>query len=73
VGGDRLQLEVNLLAFQGDLYGRHLEVRFHQRIRPERRFDSLDALRAQIERDAAAAREWLANRPTRDGMTVASR
>jgi riboflavin kinase/FMN adenylyltransferase len=73
VGGDRLQLEVNLLAFQGDLYGRYLEVRFHQRIRPERRFDSLDALRAQIERDAAAARAWLANRSTSDGMTVASR
>lgn len=52
-------LEVHLLDFQGDLYGRELEVTFRRLLRPERRFASADELRAQIERDVAAVRELL--------------
>jgi riboflavin kinase/FMN adenylyltransferase len=53
--GERL-LEVHLIGFQGDLYGRDLAVDFVDRIRDIRRFDSVDALREQIARDAEAAR-----------------
>ncbi|MAK63762.1 MAG: bifunctional riboflavin kinase/FMN adenylyltransferase [Maricaulis sp.] len=52
-------LEVHLFDFDGDLYGRELEVEFRGFIRPERKFDGLDALKDQIARDAAAARRLL--------------
>jgi riboflavin kinase/FMN adenylyltransferase len=63
VGGVVPQLEVHLLTFEGDLYGQHLDVRFHHRIRPERRFESLDALRDQIQRDVTTAQNWLNAHP----------
>jgi riboflavin kinase/FMN adenylyltransferase len=53
-------LEVHLFDFSGDLYGRDLEVDFLDFLRPEKKFDSLEALREGIERDAHAAREFLA-------------
>jgi riboflavin kinase/FMN adenylyltransferase len=53
-------LEVHLLDFSGDVYGRHVRVEFLQRVREERRFPSLDALKAQIARDEAAARAFFA-------------
>ncbi|MCU0862924.1 MAG: riboflavin biosynthesis protein RibF [Planctomycetes bacterium] len=56
---DAMQLEVHLLDFQGDLYDRELEVMFRQLLRPEQKFASVEALRAQIARDAQAAREAL--------------
>lgn len=49
-------LEVHVLDFDGDLYGRELEVTFRQFLRPERRFATVDELRQQISRDVAAAR-----------------
>ncbi len=48
-------LEVHLLDFAGDLYGRELEVEFLRFLRPEQKFASLDDLRVQIARDIAAA------------------
>lgn len=62
VQGVREQLEVHLLDFQGDLYGRHVRVDFLRYLRPERRFESLDALRQQIQRDESDARAWFAAR-----------
>jgi riboflavin kinase/FMN adenylyltransferase len=56
-GDNRLLLEVHLFDFDGDLYGRHVEVDFVEYIREERRFESFEALREQIERDARRARE----------------
>ncbi|MGH7805239.1 MAG: bifunctional riboflavin kinase/FAD synthetase [Candidatus Binatia bacterium] len=53
-------LEVHLLDFDGDLYGRRLRVEFVERIRGEQRFASIEALTEQIRRDAARAREILA-------------
>ncbi|MCC7106356.1 MAG: bifunctional riboflavin kinase/FAD synthetase [Chloroflexi bacterium] len=53
----RRLLEAHLLDFGGDLYGRRLPVRFLDRLRDVRRFDSIDELVAQIRRDADAARE----------------
>ena len=59
VDGETMLLEVHLFDFDGDVYGRSLRVEFVQRIRDERRFASLDELKAQILRDATAARERL--------------
>lgn len=56
-GGQRI--EVHLFDFDDHLYGRHLCVELVHRLRDEQRFPSLDALRAQIARDAAAARRIL--------------
>lgn len=59
VDGLRLLLEVHLFDFAQDLYGHRLRVRFVERLRPERRFDGLDALKAQIAEDARQARRIL--------------
>jgi len=53
-------LEAHLFDFDGDLYGRRIEVALHHYIRSEARFDSLDALVAQMHRDSAEARQLLA-------------
>ena len=53
--GERL-LEVHLLDTTADLYDKPLDVDFVERLRDTRRFDGIDALRAQIARDADAAR-----------------
>ncbi|MCP5125338.1 MAG: bifunctional riboflavin kinase/FAD synthetase [Gammaproteobacteria bacterium] len=62
VQGVREQLEVHLLDFQGDLYGKHVKVDFLHYLRPEQRFASLDALRQQIQQDEQEARNWFAAR-----------
>ena len=59
VGGGR-SAEVHLFDFTGDLYGARLRVAFVARLREERRFAGLDALRAQIATDAGHARLVLA-------------
>jgi len=53
-------LEVFLFDFNGDLYGRAIDVAFIGWIRAEQRFDSIDALKVQMAADAALAREALA-------------
>jgi len=58
-------LEVHLFDFDGDLYGKHLRVQMVDFIRPERKFEGLDALKAEIARDAAEARRRLAAEPLR--------
>ena len=55
-----MTLEVHLLDFDGDLYGRVLRVEFVQRLREEKRFPSIDELAAQIRADMAEARKVLA-------------
>lgn len=55
VGGHHRTVETWLDGFEGELYGRQLTVDFHRRLREERKFDSLEALRQQVERDKAAA------------------
>jgi riboflavin kinase / FMN adenylyltransferase len=52
-------LEAHLLDFEGDLYGEHVRVRFVARLRGEAKFDSTDALVAQIGEDCDDAREVL--------------
>ncbi|MXP27173.1 bifunctional riboflavin kinase/FAD synthetase [Altererythrobacter indicus] len=49
-------LEPHYFDFKGDLYGREVEVRLHHFLRPEIKFDSLDALMAQMARDCEKSR-----------------
>lgn len=58
LGGTRPLLEVHLFDFDRDIYGAHISVRFVHKLRNERRFPNLDALKAQIAADAAAARAF---------------
>ncbi len=53
-------LEPYFFDFSGDLYGQEVEVAFHHFLRPEARFESLDALTAQMEKDCAEAKALLA-------------
>ncbi|ELV8640577.1 bifunctional riboflavin kinase/FAD synthetase [Vibrio vulnificus] len=59
VNGVRQQLEVHLFDFQANLYGKQLEVVLLHKLRDEKKFESFDALKQQIELDAEAARVWL--------------
>jgi riboflavin kinase/FMN adenylyltransferase len=52
------RLEVHLLDWSGECYGAHLRIHFLHKLRDERRFPSLDALKAQIGLDTQAARGW---------------
>lgn len=60
IGGTKTQLESHLFDFSGDLYGRKLVVELLSFIRPERKFENLDALKAQIAQDSARARGIIA-------------
>jgi riboflavin kinase/FMN adenylyltransferase len=62
VDGKNRVLEVHLFDFSGDLYDAVLRVHFVERLRAEQRFSGLSELKAQIERDVAAARRALAGR-----------
>ncbi|MCZ4305579.1 bifunctional riboflavin kinase/FAD synthetase [Zoogloeaceae bacterium G21618-S1] len=57
----RPTLEVHLFDFDRDCYGAHLRVHFLHKLRDEQKFDSFDALTAQIALDADAARAWLSH------------
>jgi len=54
--GRDLVAEAHVIDFEGDLYGRTVELSFEKKLRDERRFESVDALREQIARDVEAAR-----------------
>jgi len=51
-------LEVHLFDFSGDIYGRHLNVRFLHKLRSETRFPNLEALKEQIALDIVSARNY---------------
>lgn len=56
-----LTIEAHLLDFDKDLYSAPLQLRFLDRLRGERRFDSLDSLRSQISADVARARAFFSS------------
>lgn len=57
-GLQKLLLEVHVLDFNGDLYGKHVHIQFLRKIRNEMKFASLDALKAQIAADVEVARDF---------------
>lgn len=63
--GTLANLEVHLFDFDGDLYGERLDVEFVIKLRDEKKFESLDALKAAIAVDQQAAREWHALHPAK--------
>ncbi len=56
-------LELHLFDFEGDLYGKDVEVIFHRFLREEKRFPSLEALKAQIACDVSQAKAFLSASP----------
>jgi riboflavin kinase/FMN adenylyltransferase len=58
-GGDKLQIEVHLFNFDGNLYGQELRVALRHRLRSEVEFGDVEALKNQVRRDAAEARKLL--------------
>lgn len=59
VNGSAPRLEVHLFDFDRDIYGHKVSVHFVEMLRPEKKFDGLDALKAQIARDSEQARTIL--------------
>ena len=59
--GTDITVEAWLLDFDGDLYGQTVRVEFYHHIRDEIRFDSLDALKAEITRNAETTRQYFAS------------
>ena len=64
--GARL-LEVHIFDYEGDLYGKRLRVEFVKRLRPERRFEAVEALIAQVRQDIEEARCILQAAVAREG------
>ena len=62
-GGEDVNLEAHLMDFDDDLYGQLIVVNLIEHIRAEKKFDGLDALRAQIAADTEEARTILAAEP----------
>ena len=65
-GEHALKVEVHLIDFAGSLYGQPLEVDFLSRLRSIQPFDSVAALKSQLARDVAAARQIAAAEPAED-------
>ena len=57
VQGHHVTIEPWLLDFEGDLYGQTITLEFHQFLRPEKKFDSLSALQAEIQKNALQVRK----------------
>jgi len=59
VEGRHIRVESWILDYSGDLYGREITVEFHYFLRPEQKFPSLEALQAEIQRNARETRDYL--------------
>ena len=60
VDGHGITVEPWILDFSGDLYGKEIRLEFHKFLRPERKFDSLEALREEIRKNAQQTRAYFA-------------
>jgi riboflavin kinase/FMN adenylyltransferase len=58
VDGTRTLLEVHLLDFHQEIYGRYVEVEFCEKLREEERFPSIELLKEQIAKDVAVSRDY---------------
>ena len=61
VDGHQVRAESWLLDFDGDLYGKGIELRFYKFLRPERKFPSLEELRAEIQKNGEETRKYFEN------------
>ena len=61
VGGEKPVLEVHLFEFNENIYSQRLRVKFVEKIRDEKKFDNLDMLKSQIQRDISIAKNILLN------------
>ena len=61
VGGHHVTVEPWLLDFDGDLYGKHILLSFYSFLRPEKKFDSLEQLKAEIQKNADQVRKFFEN------------
>ena len=52
-------IEAHIMGYDGDLYGKRVRVEYLRFLRPERRFDTLQALTAQLRRDRRAVLDWI--------------
>ncbi len=59
VNGNEVWAETHIFDFEGDLYGKWISVFFRSFLRPERKFESLDALTEQVQKDILQAKAWL--------------
>ena len=57
-GGQRVSVESFILDYHGNLYNRQVRLEFYKFLRPERKFDSVDALKARILYDADTTRAY---------------
>ena len=62
-GSSRVILETHLFSFNKEIYGRYVEVHFKEKIRSEMRFNSLEALKEQIQQDVTDAKKKLVQHP----------
>ena len=65
VEGKHIRVESWILDYSGDLYDREITVEFHFFLRPEQKFPSLEALQAEIRRNAEETREYLRSMSSR--------
>lgn len=63
VSGSGITVEPWILNYSGNLYGRQIRLEFHYFLRPEQKFDSLEALKAAIHHDAEAAKTIISSLP----------
>jgi riboflavin kinase/FMN adenylyltransferase len=70
--GDALEpsVETHVIDWSGDLYGDVLRVRFLHRLRDEKKFGSIDELKAQIERDVARAERYFEHAGVKRSLTI---
>lgn len=59
--GDRRTIEAHIIGFDGDLYGHPISLTFFKRLRDEMKFNSIEALRNQIEKDRESAKLFLSD------------
>jgi riboflavin kinase/FMN adenylyltransferase len=58
VDGQNPVLEVHILEFSGNLYGKKITVEFLKKVRNEKKFDGLEALKEQIFKDISSAKKY---------------
>ncbi len=61
VEGKNQTIEIHLLDFQEDLYGKKMQIEILKRLRDEQKFDSIENLTQQIKKDESFARDWIKN------------